>query len=92
MHRLKLSVLVLLFCYAVKGCEEKTGMDYNMKNSIVKIRETMEPLEVAGAGEYPACINDYFKFYGLNIGTGAGEEEGDDVEHIFGWFESGGER
>jgi len=35
--------------------------------------------------EYPACINDYFAFYGLDIGEGDGE-------HIFGWFESGGER
>ena len=83
MRRLKLLVLVLLFCYAVKGCGERTGLDYNMKNSIVKIREAMEPLETAGSGEYPACITDYFAFYGLDI---------ENVEHIFGSFESGGER
>jgi hypothetical protein len=68
MRRLKLLVLVLVMCYAVKGCREWTGGHYNMENSIIKIRKAMEPLEVAGDGEYPACINDYFAFYGLDIG------------------------
>ncbi len=87
MYRLKLLVLVLVICYAVNGCRERTGRRYNMENTIIKIREAMEPLEVAKSGEYPACINDYFAFYGLDI-----DECDGDVEHIFGWFESGGER
>lgn len=53
-----------------------------MDKAIVKVREVIRPLDDFG-GEYPDSIVGYFKFYSLDFGA-------DDVEHIFGTFESGG--
>ena len=81
LRSLKLLVGVLVMCYAVVGCEEKIGESCAMDKAIVKVREEMKPLDDF-SGEYPDSVIDYFKFYGLDLGS-------DDVEHIFGTFESG---
>ena len=37
MRRFKLLVVVLVMCYAVKGCGVKPGLDYEMKNDAIPI-------------------------------------------------------
>ncbi len=81
MRGLKLLVVVSVMCYAIVGCEKKIGESCAMDKAIVKVREAIKPLDDF-SGEYPDSVIDYFKFYGLDLG-------GNDVEHIFGTFESG---
>ena len=83
MCRLKLLVVVLVMCYAGIGCEQKRGGYCAMDKTIVKVREVIKPLDDF-SGEYPDSVIDYFKFYGLDF-------DSNDVEHIFGTFESDGQ-
>ncbi|MFH1614403.1 MAG: alpha/beta hydrolase [Planctomycetota bacterium] len=53
-----------------------------MDKAITKIKEAIKPLDDFSS-EYPDSVVDYFKYYGLDF-------DSNDVEHIFGTFESGG--
>ncbi len=83
MRVLKLLVLILMICYAVIGCNQKVDERCNMENNINQIKENLSPLINANSQDYPAAVVDYFKFYSLDI-------DSNDVEHIFGTFESAG--
>lgn len=81
MRRLKLLVVVLVMCYvSVRGGFWVSGR-FDMGYETGKVREAIQPLGEF-SGEYPDSVVEYFKFYGLDF-------EGNDVEHIFGTFESG---
>ncbi len=73
--------VILMTCYAVIVCERKRSWYCTMDKTMVKVREAIKPLDDF-SGEYPNSVIDYFKFYGLDFYA-------NDVEHIFGTFESG---
>jgi len=78
---IKLLVLILMLCYAVKGCREKGGGDCAMDKAIAKIKRDLQSLDDFSGG-YTDSVIEYFKFYGLDF-------DSNDVEHIFGTFKSG---
>ena len=63
------------------SCEQRRDGHCALDKAILKVKEVLKPLGDSSS-EYPDAVVDYFKFYGLDF-------EGNDVEHIFGTFESG---
>lgn len=80
---MKKKIVVSILLGLIIICIIKIGCCRNMENQFTNIGEHLTPLAMADGGNYPARVNDYFKFYGLDI-------DANNVEHIFGTFESGG--
>ena len=75
----------VLMCYIFVSCGERKDEDFVMQE-IADIRQEMISLDAVGEMcLYSDSVESYFDYYGLDV-----EKRQEDVEHIFGTFESGG--